>query len=128
MENASNIVGVAAVTGNFRRGDVVTIVNGQGTELGRGLAEYSSDEATRIMGCRTEHIEERLGYRGRTVMVHRFDWPREYHRHGLEPLWPLRATPGSDARCWLAPVSSTRVGLPDPVGPLVRVSMRLYLD
>lgn len=64
-------VGVAAVTGNFRRGDVVTIVNGDGTELGRGLAEYSSDEAARIMGCRTEHIMERLGYRGRSVIVHR---------------------------------------------------------
>ena len=64
-------VGVAAVTGNFRRGDVVTIVNGHGTELGRGLAEYSSDEAARIMGCRTEHIMERLGYRGRSVIVHR---------------------------------------------------------
>ncbi len=64
-------VGVAAVTGNFRRGDVVTIVNGQGAELGRGLTEYSSDEAARIMGCRTEHIEERLGYRGRSVIVHR---------------------------------------------------------
>jgi len=64
-------VGVAAVTGNFRRGDVVTIVNGQGTELGRGLTEYSSDEAVRIMGCRTERIEERLGYRGRSVIVHR---------------------------------------------------------
>lgn len=64
-------VGVVAVTGNFRRGDVVTIVNGDGTELGRGLAEYSSDEAARIMGCRTEHIMERLGYRGRSVIVHR---------------------------------------------------------
>ena len=64
-------VGVAAVTGNFRRGDVVTMVNGHGTELGRGLVEYSSDEAARIMGCRTEHIMERLGYRGRSVMLHR---------------------------------------------------------
>jgi glutamate 5-kinase len=64
-------VGVVAVTGNFRRGDVITIVNGQGTELGRGLVEYSSDEAARIVGCRTEHVEERLGYRGRSVIVHR---------------------------------------------------------
>ena len=64
-------VGVIAVTGEFRRGDVVTIVNGHGTELGRGLVEYSSDEAARIVGCRTEHIEERLGYRGRSVIVHR---------------------------------------------------------
>ena len=64
-------VGVVAVTGNFRRGDVVTLVDGNGTELGRGLAEYSSDEAEAIAGCQSEQIEERLGYRGRSVMVHR---------------------------------------------------------
>ena len=64
-------VGVTAVTGNFRRGDVVTIVDTHGKELGRGLAEYSSDEARRLAGCHTEQIEEKLGYRGRSVMVHR---------------------------------------------------------
>jgi len=64
-------VGVVAVTGNFRRGDVVTLVDGNGAELGRGLAEYSSDEAEAIAGCQSEQIEERLGYRGRSVMVHR---------------------------------------------------------
>ena len=64
-------VGVIEVVGNFRRGDVVTLVDAQGTELGRGLAEYSSEEATRLAGCRSEQIEERLGYRGRSVMVHR---------------------------------------------------------
>jgi glutamate 5-kinase len=64
-------VGLVEVTGNFRRGDVVTIVNGQGAELGRGLAEYGSDEARRLTGSHTEQIEERLGYRGRSAMVHR---------------------------------------------------------
>jgi glutamate 5-kinase len=64
-------VGVVDVVGNFRRGDVVTLVNCAGRELGRGLAEYSDDEARRLAGCRSEQIEERLGYRGRSVMVHR---------------------------------------------------------
>lgn len=64
-------VGVTEVVGNFRRGDVVTLVDAQGNELGRGLAEYSSDEATLLAGCHSEQIEERLGYRGRSVMVHR---------------------------------------------------------
>ena len=64
-------VGVVEVTGNFRRGDVVTIVDERGHELGRGLAEYSNDEAASIAGCQSEQIEERLGYRGRSVMVHR---------------------------------------------------------
>jgi len=64
-------VGVVEVLGSFRRGDVVTLVDAQGNELGRGLAEYSSEEATRLAGCHSEQIEERLGYRGRSVMVHR---------------------------------------------------------
>ena len=64
-------VGVVEVVGSFRRGDVVTLVDAQGNELGRGLAEYSSEEATRLAGCHSEQIEERLGYRGRSVMVHR---------------------------------------------------------
>ena len=64
-------VGVVEVVGNFRRGDVVTLVDGTGSELGRGLAEYSNEEATALMGCRSEGIEERLGYRGLSVIVHR---------------------------------------------------------
>jgi len=64
-------VGIAAVQGTFERGDIVTLANQQGTELGRGLVEYSSDDAVRLLGCRSENIEQRLGYRGRSVMVHR---------------------------------------------------------
>ena len=64
-------VGVVEVIGNFRRGDVVTLVNSAGNELGRGLAEYSDEEARRLAGCRSEQFEERLGYRGRSVMIHR---------------------------------------------------------
>ena len=64
-------VGVMEVTGNFRRGDVVSVVGGNGVELGRGLAEYSSDDAKMIAGCQSDDIEARLGYRGRSVMLHR---------------------------------------------------------
>ena len=64
-------VGVTSVDGEFGRGDVVRLVDGRGAELGRGLAEYSREEARRILGCRSDDIESRLGYRGRAVMVHR---------------------------------------------------------
>jgi glutamate 5-kinase len=66
-------VGIAEVVGAFRRGDVVTLVDTSGTELGRGLAEYSDNEARQLAGCQSEQIEERLGYRGSSVMVHRDD-------------------------------------------------------
>ena len=64
-------VGIVSVSGDFRRGDVVSISGPDGRELGRGLAEYSHDEASLISGCQSEQIAERLGYRGRAVMVHR---------------------------------------------------------
>jgi glutamate 5-kinase len=64
-------VGVVEVIGNFRRGDVVTLVDSRGREMGRGLAEYSFDEASQLAGRQSESIESVLGYRGRAVMVHR---------------------------------------------------------
>jgi glutamate 5-kinase len=66
-------VGMTEVVGNFGRGDAVTLVGADGRELGRGLAAYASDEALAIKGCRSEQIEGKLGYRGRSVMVHRDD-------------------------------------------------------
>ena len=66
-------VGVVAVHGTFSRGDPVALVDGDGTELGRGLVAYESSEAGRIAGCRSEEIASRLGYRGRSVMIHRDD-------------------------------------------------------
>jgi glutamate 5-kinase len=66
-------VGMVEVIGQFRRGDAVTLVGADGRELGRGLAAYASDEAAAIKGCRSEQIEVKLGYRGRSVMVHRDD-------------------------------------------------------
>ena len=64
-------VGVAAVAGNFRRGDVVTLKDASGTDVGRGLAEYSDEEAARLIGLQSDQIENALWYRGRAVMVHR---------------------------------------------------------
>ena len=66
-------VGIVSISGDFRRGDVVSISGPSGKELGRGLAEYSSEDAGTISGCRSEDIEQRLGYRGRAVMIHRDD-------------------------------------------------------
>lgn len=63
-------VGVIAVAGKFRRGDVVRLIDDNGAEIGRGLAEYSDDEAQQLVGCQSDEIEATLGYRGRTVMVH----------------------------------------------------------
>ncbi len=66
-------VGVVSVAGDFSRGDPVLLTGPDGEELGRGLAAYASDEAARIVRCRSGEIASRLGYQGRSVMVHRND-------------------------------------------------------
>lgn len=66
-------VGIVEVIGSFERGDAVVLVAADGREIGRGLVAYSSAETAAIRGCRSQDIEARLGYRGRTVVVHRDD-------------------------------------------------------
>ena len=65
--------GVTGVDGSFERGDAVRVVNATGSELGRGLIGYSSDEARAIAGRQSESIASVLGYRGRDEMIHRDD-------------------------------------------------------
>ncbi|MFH4354622.1 MAG: glutamate 5-kinase [Neisseriaceae bacterium] len=70
-ENSLLPVGCIAVSGTFRRGDVVCIQTQQREDIARGLVNYSSEEALRILGCSTHEIEERLGYMLEEELVHR---------------------------------------------------------
>ncbi len=64
--------GVTRVTGEFERGDTVSIA-ADGREVARGLAAYSSAEAALIAGRRSGEIEALIGYRGREELIHRDD-------------------------------------------------------
>lgn len=65
--------GVLAVEGAFGRGDAVLIVDKNGRVLGKGLSNYSSDDAAKIIGCKSSEIEWILGYNYRDTLVHRDD-------------------------------------------------------
>ena len=65
--------GVTGVSGAFGRGEPVGIQGPDGTRLGIGLTRYTSDEADRIKGERSDRIEVILGYPGRAALVHRDD-------------------------------------------------------
>ncbi|MGV6848602.1 MAG: glutamate 5-kinase [Marinibacterium sp.] len=65
--------GVTGVTGEFGRGDPVTILGPAGERLGQGLSRYTADEAGRIAGHRSGEIEGLLGYPGRAALIHRDD-------------------------------------------------------
>ncbi|GMV61959.1 MAG: glutamate 5-kinase [Parvibaculum sp.] len=65
--------GVTAVEGEFGRGDAVTVRDGAGHEIARGLSAYASEDARAIMGHPSQEIEELLGFSGRAEMIHRDD-------------------------------------------------------
>lgn len=64
-------VGVVRVEGSFKRGDVVSCLNGKGAEVARGLVNYPSEDAARICRAHTEEIVGRLGYMEQPEMIHR---------------------------------------------------------
>ena len=64
-------VGVKAVQGEFRRGEVVTCHDSGAREVARGLINYGSDETRRIMGQPSSRIESILGYVDEPELIHR---------------------------------------------------------
>ena len=64
-------IGITAVTGAFKRGDLVSCVDATGKERARGLVNYASDEAAALIGKSSADIEAILGYRGEEEMIHR---------------------------------------------------------
>ena len=64
-------VGVRAVSGNFRRGEMVSCTDESGREVARGLINYDADEARAIAGRSSDRILELLGYISDEEMIHR---------------------------------------------------------
>ena len=65
--------GVTRALGRFERGDTVSIIAPDGTEVARGICAYSDTDAARIIGRKSADIEKVLGFRGRDEIVHRDD-------------------------------------------------------
>ncbi len=65
--------GVTKVEGRFDRGDSVLVRDVDGVEIARGLSAYSSEDARRVRGRRSQELEAILGYRGRDELIHRDD-------------------------------------------------------
>jgi glutamate 5-kinase len=64
-------VGVRAVRGDFRRGELVACVDEAGAEVARGLVNYNADEAERLVGVSSERLASVLGYVAEPEMIHR---------------------------------------------------------
>ena len=64
-------IGVSEVQGDFARGDVVACLSQAGAEVGRGLINYASSEARRIIGKPSSEIESLLGFVEEPELIHR---------------------------------------------------------
>lgn len=64
-------VGVTRVGGKFKRGELVSIQDQSGKEIGRGLVNYSAEDALKIIGKPSEQILQILGFCDGDEIVHR---------------------------------------------------------
>jgi glutamate 5-kinase len=63
--------GIQAVQGEFFKGEVVSLIEANGTEFARGLTNYNSADARRIAGQRTDRIRDLLGSLPYAEVIHR---------------------------------------------------------
>jgi glutamate 5-kinase len=64
-------IGVAAIEGDFERGELVSCLDRQGHEIARGLVNYSAEDSRKIMHLPTSSIEEVLGFIDEEELIHR---------------------------------------------------------
>jgi glutamate 5-kinase len=64
-------VGVSALSGGFKRGEIVSCVDISGKELARGLVNYDESDARRILGCSSDQIAGILGFSHEPELIHR---------------------------------------------------------
>lgn len=65
------VVGVSAVEGEFRRGEIVSCLDSSGREVARGLVNYNANETRMIAGMASPRIVELLGYVNEPELIHR---------------------------------------------------------
>ena len=64
-------VGVEAVSGDFQRGDSVECVDGQERVIARGVVNYNSRDAARLVRVRSDAIAKTLGHAAEPEIIHR---------------------------------------------------------
>jgi glutamate 5-kinase len=62
---------VTEVRGEFERGELVAILGPEGRELARGLVNYASNDARRVIRQPSRRIESILGFIEEPELIHR---------------------------------------------------------
>ncbi len=63
--------GITQTEGRFQRGDIVDILDTDGSRLGCGITNYSSDDISAIRGVHSNKIAATLGYDYGSEVIHR---------------------------------------------------------
>ncbi len=73
LENNASLlaVGITAVSGDFKRGELVACVDEQQSEIARGLVNYSADEIDKLKQQPSNKIQAILGYSGEPELIDR---------------------------------------------------------
>lgn len=64
-------VGVKTVEGHFKRGDLVSCLDGNGFEVARGLVNYNAAECLKLAGRASSEFEVVIGYADDEELIHR---------------------------------------------------------
>ena len=65
--------GITKITGNFKKGDNIIIVDNNNIDIARALSSFTSEEINKIKGLQSSQIENILGYSSKSEIVHRDD-------------------------------------------------------
>jgi glutamate 5-kinase len=63
--------GIISVEGDFNRGDVIDIQDGEDNRIGSGITNYGSQDLVRIKGAKSSEISDILGYEYGDEAIHR---------------------------------------------------------
>jgi glutamate 5-kinase len=64
-------IGVRDVHGDFGKGDIISVLDPDGTEIARGLSNYNATQVKMIRGCHSDRIAQILGQCPYEEIIHR---------------------------------------------------------
>ena len=75
LKNGKSLLaaGIKKVSGKFKKGDHIKILDNKRRECARGLSSFSSEEITKIIGYHSNEIKKILGYVSKSEVVHKDD-------------------------------------------------------
>ena len=65
--------GITKVSGSFKKGDNILIMDNNNLDVARALSSFASDEIDKIKGLQSDQIEKILGYASKSEIVHKDD-------------------------------------------------------